>query len=266
MYTINRNSLMKMKEISKDNCYVVADFDKTISTKESNTTLSLFSKSGLYGEEYAQERNQNYQYYRPLELDLSISSEDRYYLMKEWQEKSYQLMLKYKVRESDIAKILARKDLLDLREGAIEFIATLNRLNIPLIINSAGCGNFIIDLLRMHGIYNDNIYVYSNILEFEDDVIIDTIDDIIHSMNKYNIVLPEEYRAKIEDKKYVIVIGDAISDIEMTLNLPKEETLAFGFLESNVEEMRDAFNENYDVVLENKESFDTIRKILKLEG
>ena len=93
-------------------------------------------------------------------------------------------MLKYKVKESDILKILENDDALTLRDGAINFINYLNENNIPLIISSAGIGNFIIELLKKQECYTNNIYVYSNMLKFKDDEIVDSIDDIIHSMNK----------------------------------------------------------------------------------
>lgn len=264
MVIINNASKIKINDINLDNFYVVLDFDKTLSTKDSNTTFSLFSKSGFYSEDYTKERDKNYKYFRPLELDPTISSSEKYQIMQKWQEASYKLMLKYRVRESDIKKILANPNLLELREGAIRFIKLLNENHIPFIINSAGCGNFIVELLRLNNCYSDNAYVYSNMLEFEDDVIVDSITDIIHSMNKFDIKLDGHFKEKISNKKYAIIIGDQLSDLDMAKALPKEDILSFGFLESNVSEVEALFNERFDVVLKDNEGFDSISKILKL--
>ena len=57
MIEINKNLNSKLNDINLDNFYVIADFDKTITSKQSNTTFSLFSKSGFYPEEYLKERN-----------------------------------------------------------------------------------------------------------------------------------------------------------------------------------------------------------------
>lgn len=104
MIRINNQARGKVEDINKNNFYVVADFDKTITSKNSNTTFSLFSKSGFYPKEYLNDRNKNYDYYRPLELDPTIKNEEKERIVKEWQEASYELMLKYKVKEADIKK------------------------------------------------------------------------------------------------------------------------------------------------------------------
>ena len=266
MIEINKQANSKLDDISLDNFYVIADFDKTITTKKSNTTFSLFSKSGFYPKEYLKERNLNYNYYRPIELDITLSDKEKYKVVKEWQEASYKLMLKYRVKESDIPKILDQEDSLILRNGAIDFINYLNENNIPLIISSAGIGNFIIELLKKYECYTDNIFVYSNILKFKDDEIIDSIDEIIHSMNKNDIIVSGEFLEKTNNKKYVVIIGDQLSDLNMANNLPKKDILSFGFLESNVNESEKLFHDNFDVVLTENESFDGIKKLLMKRG
>lgn len=187
MITINKQAKEKLKELNINNFYVVADFDKTISTKDSKATLALYGASGLYGAEYRKKRKANYDYYRPFEVNPKISDEEKYRLMEEWQTKSYKLLLEYMVRESDIRKILTTTNLLELRKGAIDFINSLNDSDIPLIINSAGCCNFIKEALKLAGCYKDNIFIHSNELKFKNDVIVDSIVSIIHSMNKNNI-------------------------------------------------------------------------------
>ncbi len=258
------NLSKKLEEINKDNVFVVADFDKTITTKNSNTTFSLFSKGGSYPEEYAKDREELYQYYRPIELDPNTPDEEKFRCMKEWQERAYRLLLKYQVREDDISKIISRSDLINLREYAIEFIKSLNDYNIPLIINSAGIGNFIVALLEHHNCMGDNVFVFSNMLEFKDGVIVDSIDEIIHSMNKYNIKLPESFADKLNSRRKAILIGDHIGDLKMAGNLNYDELISFGFLESNVEENEEAFMKNFDVVLKGDETFESISKMLEL--
>ncbi len=265
MIRINNQARGKVEDINKNNFYVVADFDKTITSKNSNTTFSLFSKSGFYPKEYLNDRNKNYDHYRPLELDPTIKNEEKERIVKEWQEASYELMLKYKVKEADIKKILSDPSALTLRNGAVSFIKTLYENNIPLIICSAGVGNFIIELLKLNSCYSDNIYVHSNMLEFKNGVIYDSIKEIIHSMNKNDIILEKKLFNKLKDKKYGIIIGDQLSDLNMINNLPRCDTLSFGFLESNVDDQEELFYKDFDVVLKENEGFDKISKILKLK-
>lgn len=265
MVNIKENAREKVADINRNNFYVVADFDKTITSKNSNTTFSLFSKSGFYPEEYLADRNKNYEYYRPLELNPKIDIKEKEKIVRKWQEASYKLMLKYKVKESDIIKILSDPKALTLRDGAVSFIKSLNKNNIPLIICSAGVGNFIIELLKLNECYSNNIYVHSNILKFKDDVIYDSIDEIIHSMNKNNIDLPSDIKFELNTKKYGVIIGDQLSDLEMINNLPNKNTLSFGFLESNIEEQEQLFYRDFDIVLKENEGFSEISKILNLK-
>lgn len=260
----HENLSEKLEKINKDNVFVVADFDKTITTKNSNTTFSLFSKSGFYPEEYAHDREELYQYYRPIELDPNVSDEDKYRYMKEWQERAYGLLLKYQVRKSDIGRIIDNSDLIDLREYAVEFMRYLKNQGIPLIINSAGIGNFIVALLERYGCMGENVFVFSNMLEFIDARIVDSIDDIIHSMNKYNICVPDDFLEKLENRKKAILVGDQLSDLKMMGNLNVDEVISFGFLEAKVEENEAEFLKNFDVVLKGDETFDSINKILSL--
>jgi len=265
MITITRDISQNVEDLRNHNCYVVADFDKTITNKKSNTTFSLFSKSGLYPLEYLKERTRNYEYYRPLELDATISLEEKTRIVKEWQEASYQLLLKYQVKEKDIKTILNMPDMLVLREGAKEFIRYLNENHIPLIICSAGIANFIKELLVLNNCYSSNIFIYGNMLEFCNGQIVKGNQEMIHSMNKNNITLPDDFYKRIADKRFTLVIGDQLSDLNMVSNLPVEESISFGFLESNVEALRPYFQKRFDVVLEEGESFNTISKIIRLQ-
>ena len=261
MIYITDKAKNKLSDLNKNNYYVIADFDKTLTSKDSNTTFSLFSKSGYYNENYIKERNKNYEYYRPLELNPNITDSEKFNIVKEWQEASYKLMLKYKVHESDIKRILKMEDMLKLRDNAVEFINYLNNNNIPLIISSAGIGNFIIELLKLNNCYSDNICVYSNMLEFKDDIIVDSVASIIHSMNKNDITLINSVFSRIQNKKYAIIIGDQLSDLEMAKSLPKVDTISFGFLEANINELQDLFMDKFDIVLKDNETFDSINKI-----
>lgn len=265
MITISDEGKKKLSELDINDFFVVADFDKTITTGNSKSTFSLFSISGLYGAQYEKERTEVHDFYRPIELDANMPQEEKFKLMRAWAIESYGLMLKHKVRESDVENIVRQKRFLELRSGVVEFISNLNKLGIPLIINSAGIGNFIECILRLNNCYSDNIFISANFLEFKDDVIVDSIKDIIHSMNKYDIRLSEMAENAIRGRRTGILIGDQLSDLNMDHKLPNDSNITFGFLESNVEENEKIFKEYYDVVLKDNEGFESIEKLLKLK-
>lgn len=265
MFIISNNGNKKLSKIDIHDIFVVADFDRTITTGSSEATFSLFSLSGLYGSEYEFERSLVHDYYRPIELDARLPYQEKFELMRDWALESYGLMLKYKVRESDIENIVREKKLLELRSGVVEFINNLNKLGIPLIINSAGIGNFIECILRLNNCYSDNIFISANFLEFKDDIIVDSIKDIIHSMNKYDIVLSDVVKTAIKDRKMAIIIGDQLSDLNMDHKLPNNSNITFGFLEANIRKNEELFRERFDVVLKDNEGFESIEKLLRLK-
>lgn len=262
MIKVNLSTLEKIKALTDTNYYVVADFDKTITTKDSNTTLSLFAKSGLYPEEYLIERTKNHSYYRPLEIDPSIPHNEKYNLMKEWAEKSFALLEKYKIREKDIDIILKDKSCLTLRDGAIDFIKTLNEKGIPLLISSSGCGNFVKGVLEREGCNLDSIYIHSNMLNFVNGVVKLDGTRILHAMNKNCINLSLKELDDLKGRDTAVIIGDQISDAKMAEYLPKKDEIKIGFLESNVEENKDGFEREFGVILTGNESFEKIKKLI----
>ena len=265
MVIISNNGKKKLSKIDIHDIFVIADFDRTLTTGSSESTFSLFSLSGLYGSEYETERTLVHDYYRQIELDARLPYQEKFELMRDWALESYGLMLKYKVRESDIENIIREKKFLELRSGVVEFINNLNKLGIPLIINSAGIGNFIECILRLNNCYSDNIFISANFLIFKDGVIVDSIKDIIHSMNKYDIVLSDVAESAIKDRKMAILIGDQLSDLNMDHKLPNNSNITFGFLEANIRKNEELFRERFDVVLKDNEGFESIEKLLRLK-
>lgn len=264
MIKVNIPTLQKLNELNNNNYYVIADFDKTITTKDSNTTLSLFAKSGLYPEEYAKERLANHNYYRPKEVDPNIPYEQKCELMREWAEKSFKLLEKHQVREEDIKVILQDKGCLTLREGAIDFIKSLNKKGIPLLINSSGCGNFIQGILEREGCNLDSIYIHSNMLTFIDGIYKKDGTRLLHSMNKNCMNLSLKELQDLKKRDTVVVIGDQLSDSNMAKYLPKKDEIKIGFLESNVEENKKFFEREFGIIAENNEGFGNIKRLLKL--
>ena len=76
------------------NLFVVADFDRTITNGSSKTSWSILSESSLVPKEYKKERQEFYNYYRPIEVDESLDYEYKTSQMKEWYQKHIGLFVK----------------------------------------------------------------------------------------------------------------------------------------------------------------------------
>ena len=88
-------------------------------------------------------------------------------------------------------------------------------------------------------------------------------DNIIHTLNK-NIDKINDLKLKgiVETKKYRIVIGDLIEDINMMGEYPESKSLKIGFLNKNIEENLEVYKKNFDIVLTEKNNFYDIEKYI----
>lgn len=258
MIHINNNEkLGKLKNLS-DDFYVITDFDRTLTTKESEPSMGIVAK--YLGGEYLQERTKTFNYYRPLELDYTIEKNEKKEIMKEWANKSFSLLSKY-LTEDVVNKALENVDI-HLRVGAKDFLVKMNNMNIPVIIMSSGVGNIVKAFLEKEGCLFDNIKIISNFFEFENEKAHIDLSGIMATSNKEHKKIPENIRKLIEEKENALLFGDLIEDIKMANEEKLSNTITFGFLDANVEDNLEEFNNNFDVVLAGDEDFDSIKQVL----
>ena len=264
MLTINNNAKRKLKHFDFNNMYVVADFDKTITVGNSKTSWSILSNSNLVSPKYSEERDELYNYYRPIELDENMDFEKKKELMKEWYTKHINLFVKYQITE-DIINIAA-KDIktMEFREGAKDFLDYLYKNNIPLIINSAGIGNFAKVFLTNNNCYHPNIYISSNMIDFENGIATGIGSNIIHSLNKNEMSLPKDIKNKINNRKSILLLGDQKSD-KLMVNISKEENVLYtGFVtkDNSFEEHID----NFDIIVDSSSNYFDLLKLLNRDN
>lgn len=261
MFVNNRiKNVLPFKNL--DNIYVVADFDRTITTGNSKTSWSILANSNLVPQSYVEERQALYDKYRPIEISETIPLEDKMKAMKEWFEKHISLFVKYQIQEKLFVEAATNLRVMNFREGAKEFIDFLHENQIPLIIISAGIGNFIETFLSYHHCYYDNIYVSSNKIVFQNGIASGVEKNIIHSLNKNEVSLPSSISAKLENRKQVILLGDQVSDLKMVDKSLHDFVLTIGFVaddcKSNIEELK----ANFDIVCEENDDYMKLKKLI----
>lgn len=256
----------KLKKIQLDpnNYYIVLDFDKTITSKESLDSWMAVLDFEIYGQTCRKEIEKINAKYAPIELDYTLTKEEKEKYMTEWYEKSMDFLYEYQLTYTNLKKAL-QKEPLKFREGAKGFLQKLQQDNIPVIILSAGIGNVIEEFLKEQKCYTSNVHIISNWIEFEKDKMKPFNKPIIHSMNK-NLAgrLVQEVQSIIEQKDYAILCGDLIEDIQMIPKEKEETTIKVGFLNSNIEQNWEHYQKNYDIVLTEEEAtFQEVEKIIE---
>ena len=242
--------------------YVVMDFDRTITNGSSKTSWSILAGSDLVPECYVEERDALYKKYRPIELDEGMDFEKRVSLVSEWFRLHIELFVKYKISEEVFEKAGCDLRIMEFREGAKEFLAYLSSKNVPVIIISAGIGNFIESFLKANGAYFDNIYISSNKVIFKDGIASGVGENIIHSLNKNEVSLPKFVKEKVVGRNKVILIGDQISDLMMVDDSKHDEILKIGFYSTRSEVDLDLFKDSFDIVCVDCNNYIDLGKIL----
>ena len=258
------NITSKIKYWGDSSIHVVTDFDRTLTIGESESSWGILSTGDFVSPEYIEDRNRLYKKYRPIEIDETMDWEKKNKYMIEWWNKHISLFIKYKLKEEVIKNAIKDVKIMRFRDGAIEMLKSFYKRNIPVIIISAGIGNFIELFLKLHGCYFDNIFIMANFIKFEEGIAVGIEDMVIHSLNKNEVSLPNKILDKLKNRKNIILMGDNSSDINMISEEKRKEALKIGFLEENVLENKSLYEKIYDVVCMDKTNFKELNKVIPL--
>lgn len=264
MQYINNNKLQNIKE-NPTNFYVTIDFDKTITSVTSSDSWDASANRKVLGNQIADEMQELYKKYAPIELDYSLNFEEKKQYMIEWYSKCMDLYFKYNLTKDKLTSSIDTSKV-EFRPGAKEFLIKMHKNNIPVIILSAGIGNVIEYVLKKNGCYFENMEIISNFIKFDNQGNITKFDNnkMIHTLNKTTEGhISNKMQDIIVKKKYKLLLGDLVEDKNMISQKEWPNTLTIGFLNSNIETNKEIYNKNFDIVLIKEEaSFYYIDKLL----
>ena len=149
------------------------------------------------------------------------------------------------------------------RDYANEFFEKMYKLKIPVIIISCSIKNILEKVLGEHNCCYDNIEIYSNYYDYSKQ------RNHIYNVTPYSknkISFSDETNKMIENRKYVILLGDMVEDIKMVSQDKLKDTITIIFLDEDkgIEKNLEKYNSNFDIVLTNNSSFEDMIKILKI--
>lgn len=247
MRYINKEKLDKI-ELEPNNMYVVIDFDRTITAKDSQDSWD--AAATMLGEEFAKKSYKLYQKYRPIEQDYTITYKDKTEAMETWYKACMDLYYEYGLTKEKLEKSV-QKSGLKFRNGMKEFLKEMNEKNVPVIICSAGIGNVIEIYLKDNNCYYENMYIISNFLTFDNNGQIEEYKNkLIHTMNKtINGNLPKEIQNKLEGRQYKLLLGDTIEDKQMLDESEISNTITVGFLNDKIEQNLELYKKEFDVCI-----------------
>ena len=261
MILVNNEKLNNLNCVSVDDLYILTDFDGTITKENSGSSWASIFENPNVTKEFIDECIRIFNYYHKFEIDESLSTDEKMQMMDEWYRKNIETLVDYKITEEIINYV--SKKMMTFRDGATDFLKTMYDKNIPIIVISAGVGNIIEQFFFFFNCNYPNIYICSNFLEYKDGIIKGIRDNnLIHSLNKNEVILPENIKSKIIDRKNILLLGNNVFDLSMADS--KKNVYSLGFLDKNVEEKINSFKENFDIVCTNNTSYDEIRSMIKI--
>lgn len=247
-----------LREKWTDHLHIRSDFDRTITYwtidgKKTPSLISLLRDGKHLSPDYPDRAIELFRRYHPVEIDPTLSTEDKKPIMKIWWEKHFSLMIECGLKKADVFDVI-KESYLRLRRHVDTCLQILRNNNIPVIIISAwAIGDAIPFFLWTQWLDFENIHYICNHFYWDDWGYATSIrEPIIHIFNKDETSIreiPKTYE-HIKNRKNIILIWDSLWDIGMCHKDEYDNLLKIGFLNSEDEWMRSQYINNFDVIID----------------
>ena len=207
--------------------------------------------------------------YQAIEYDVHRSAEEKIPFMIEWWTKVQSILIASNLDKSLMRDVVNNSEL-KLRTGVKDFITGLLRVEIPILIFSAGLGDVIEMFLEKeipefrHG--HESSHIVANFLEFTAEGKLKAFNKkMIHSFNKNEHEIHDTpYYQSIVHRPNVILLGDSVGDVGMSNGMKNlRQILKVGFLNRSTPVKLDIHKRVYDIVVCDDQTFDVPNELLK---
>lgn len=242
---------------------LVSDFDYTITKQRTADGSPVLSSFGIFNacqslpQSFIDESIRLHNKYRPIEIDPHISINEKVKCMIDWWTKSGELLVGFPFDQSEIDNIAVKyKDA--LRDHTHTLFRNLNRMDIPVLVFSAGLGNSVVSVLKQANVMYSNVKVVSNFLQYKDGLLNGFQEPMIHTFNKNETALNgSEYYDLVHNRDHIIVMGDSIGDADMANGVPSSShIIKIGFLFDHPEHNLEKYMNAFDIVLIDDQTMD----------
>uniref|UniRef100_A0A3Q3X8M1 5'-nucleotidase n=1 Tax=Mola mola TaxID=94237 RepID=A0A3Q3X8M1_MOLML len=252
--------LQSMVKAGSNTVQVISDFDMTLTRFAHNGKRCPTSYS-----KFSHKKPELLNKYYPIEINASLSVEEKLPLMVEWWTKAHELLLQQEIRKDLLAVVVKESEAM-LRDGYKLFFDHLQEHSIPLLILSAGIGDILEEVIRQAGVFHPNIKVLSNFMDFDESGVFRAFKgELIHIYNKREGAMHNtEYFQELRTRPNVLLLGDCLGDLTMADGVQDmENILKIGFLNDKVEERMQFHLDSYDIVLVKDETMEVPNAVLR---
>lgn len=269
----------------KSQLRIVIDFDYTmthfwVGGDRGYSCHRTIEECGLLPDAYHEKVRGLQEKYFPMEVSSEISVEEKRVAMIEWVQKAHDALRDAGFRKEYVPEAV-RRTKMELRAGVAEFLSMLNDAGVPVLIFSAGIADVLEEVLRQRGQLYKNITIVSNKFSYNEDGTLRGFEaelagrEPFHVMNKsFTHVDPAVRKRLVEewgnmsDDSTVLLVGDSTGDVSMSEGLLSEDVrstreLKVGFLNFNISDRIDEYQNVYDVLILNDGDFGYINHIVR---
>merc|ERR1719230_1628307 len=214
----------KMASIDPSQLLVITDFDATITAGHSEQCHDLVAASKLLPQAFRDE-------FSPL-LDWTTNANID---GVEWWDRAHEIIIKHGVPTRQILPRLVKGASMPVRPGAFELLQKLSDMHVPVLIVSAGLSDVIEEFLRQHDMLTENVTVCSNRLNYGADSVPQSVSPSqpITSFTKASAYsMAGAFFRHHMDRRYILCLGDSVTDIDAAKEVPYDEILSVGFMNS----------------------------------
>ncbi|XP_037544676.1 cytosolic 5'-nucleotidase 3 [Nematolebias whitei] len=261
--------LQSILEAGTNTLQVISDFDMTLTRfsyngKRCPTCHNILDNSKAISDECRGKLDELLKTYYPIEIDSSLSVEEKLPLMVEWWTKAHDLLVEQKIRKDQLAEAV-RESEARLRDGYELFFDHLHEHGVPLLIFSAGIGDILEEVIRQFNVYHSNVKIFSNYMDFDESGALRGFQgELIHVYNKREgALLNTGHFQELRTRPNVLLLGDSLGDLNMADGVQDMQSiLKIGFLNDKVEERKPSYLDSFDIVLIKDETLEVPNAIV----
>lgn len=271
IYTSEAQSkIEKIIEWWTEKLQVIADFDKTLTYSNQESTIAILYNYNFLSSDYSEKAKELESFYRPKEEDHSISIEERKILMNERRVKHEQLLIESWLSKKHLESVV-NSWIVSLRSWCHDMLDHLDSLWIPVIILSASglWTDSIAMYLNEHLNKHQKIYIISNEYIWDENwFAVGRKEPVITSLNKNETTIsetdfPEVYH-EIQWRKNIILLWDKMEDLNMADGVDSENILKIWFLNSWSDKSLKFYEKYFDIIIDWNLWMQEIQKIISL--
>jgi len=188
----------------------------------------------------------------------------------EWWDKAHEIMLKHGMPPRAKLQRLVPNAYMPPRPGSLEMLKKLEAMGVPVLIVSAGLSDVIEEWLRLHDALTENVTVCSNRLNYGADLAPQSVspEQPVTSFTKAAAYrMAGAFFHHHLARRMILVLGDSVTDIDAAHEVPYDEILSVGFLNSRPTTSMTKYADTFDaVVMGNGGSLQPLTELIELIG